>query len=91
MVAAVVLVAPAACSSRGEQATKSGSAAVKTTGLRLAVTDAVDADRDVLVKDLATVSHGALQLTVDTSDTYDSASPAHEAELAADLRSGRST
>ena len=84
-----IAVALAGCASRGQQVPKSGSSSVRTTVLRLEVVDAVDADRDVLVRDVAAVSRGALQLKVDGSDAYDSASPAQEAQLAADLRSGK--
>lgn len=83
-------IALAACgASSGGQATKSGAEAAKTTILRLEGVDAVDVDRDFLVKDVARVSHGALKLQVDNSDAYDSTNPANEARLVSDLRSGK--
>jgi TRAP-type C4-dicarboxylate transport system substrate-binding protein len=82
-------VALAACGTSGGQPTKSGQVAGKPTVLRLEVADAVDADRDFLIKDVARVSHGALKLQLDTSDAYDSTNPANEARLVTDLRSGK--
>jgi TRAP-type C4-dicarboxylate transport system substrate-binding protein len=77
----------AACGSG--QASKSGAVTVKKTILRLQVTDAVDADRDFLVKDVARISHGALQVEVASTAAYDSTDPAKEAQLVTDLRSGK--
>jgi TRAP-type C4-dicarboxylate transport system substrate-binding protein len=67
---------------------KAGSTGQHTQSIVLQMPDGADPDGLYLAQDVAKLSHGALKVTID-SKTYNSESPANEARLTADIRTGR--
>src|SRR5262249_43667990 len=84
--AVATLAGLTACSTK--PISKAGSTDQHAQTIVLQMPDGADPDGLYLARDIAKLSHGALKVTVD-SKTYNSQSPANEARLTADVRSGR--
>ncbi len=84
--AVATLAGLTACSTK--PISKAGSTDQHAQAIVLQMPDGSDPDGLYLAQDIAKLSHGALKVTID-SQTYDSQSPANEARLTADVRSGR--
>ncbi len=67
---------------------KAGSTSLHTQAIVLQMPDGTDPDGTFLAQDITKRSHGALKVTIDAS-TYNSASPANETRLTADIRAGK--
>jgi TRAP-type C4-dicarboxylate transport system substrate-binding protein len=68
--------------------TKAGSASLHTQTIVLQMPDGSDPDGLYFARDVAKLSHGALNVVID-SETYNSTWPANEARLTAAIRAGR--